>query len=285
MKNIILYIGIALMIIASCGDSDVYYSGKYVASLKVHYLRPSQIMFEANNSRDTTFQFVVNSMETPWEFQKDADWYRFSTNTGDATSNVTLSCDENFQVGVQRIGVFYLNSVDSDWKYSLPMTIAQAAQEPYASVSTSVVTFKGAAATETVTVISNCEYCVSCSDSWVSIQKSEDSSKLNISVVENTSNTSRTSTIYLTYKNSGTILSRIMVAQQVANVTFGTRILELENSATDCIIKVTSDASWTAKTSSTWIYLSPESGLAGESYLKVSVSFNSSISSRYGYIL
>ena len=270
------------MILTSCGDSDVYFPDKYTASLKAHYLRPNQTEFSSKSSKPSSFQLVVNSVETPWKFQIDSDWYRLSPDTGSATSDVTLSCDENFQGGVQRIGVFYLNSTDSEWEYSVPMSVIQAGASPAASVATSEITFSGAAGTKSVDVTSNCEYNISCSDSWLEVQKSEDGSKLSVSAVENASVTSRTSKIYLCYKDMS--LTSITVTQQAANVTLDTQTLEFENTAADCTIKVTSEASWTAKTSQTWIQLNPESGSAGESSLKVSVSPNSSISSREGYI-
>ncbi len=284
MKKTFLYISIVLMILTSCGDSDVYFPDKYTASLKAHYLRPDQTEFSSKSSKPSSFQLVVNSVETPWKFQIDSDWYRLSPVTCSATADVTLSCDENFQGGVQRIGIFYLNSTDSEWEYSVPMSVIQAGASPAASVATSAITFSGAAGTKSVGVTSNCEYNISCSASWLDVQKSEDGSKLSISAVENASVTSRSSKIYLFYETADISLASITITQQAANVTLDTQTLEFENTAADCTIKVTSEASWTAKTSQTWIQLSPESGSAGESSLKVSVSPNSSISSREGYI-
>ena len=77
----------------------------------------------------------------------------------------------------------------------------------------------------------------------------------------------------------------IQVSQAPASINASTETLVFENAVGEATVNVSSEAAWTATTSYSWINVSPEKGDAGVSTLTISVSPNTSVDERNGFII
>ena len=282
MKRKITYAGLLLVLLTGCGDSDKYDPTQYKASLAAHYLRPSQTTFTANSAKECSYTFDVKSVDTPWAFTDVMTWTTVYPMYGSASANVSFAIEENTSGDTERLGVFYLSSTQSDWDYSFPISVKQPAATPYATVSASTITLNGAASSQDVTVQSNCSWDISNNANWLQANITGEHSGIKFTASENTTNSSRSATVYVSF--GGKNLASISVTQKAAGISAETATLEFENTAGEYSIKVTSEAAWTAKTSQTWIQVSPDSGKAGTETIKVTVTPNSTTSARTGYV-
>ena len=195
---------------------------------------------------------------------------------------MSLTVDENLSGDSNRLGVFYLESKDKEWKYKAPVSVFQPAAVPYAFPDRNEFSFSGASTNQEVWVTSNCTWECSTDVNWLTVVKNEDSNSIYISVSENLSDMSRGGYVYLTF--NGETLTCIGIVQRAAEVSMQSNTLNFDNTAGAYELKLVSEVSWTASTSDTWINVSPDSGEAGESILRISALENTTISDRTGYV-
>lgn len=282
MKHKIIYILFVLIALAGCSDSTDYNPDKYAPSLKAKYLSLSQKELDLPDAGTHIRNFTVTSMGTPWGFTEVMDWVALSKLQSTKTETVSLTVDENISGDTNRLGVFYLESKDNEWRYKAPVSVFQPAAIPYAYPDRNEFTFSGSSTSQEVWVTSNCTWECSTDVNWLTVVKNVDSNSIYISVSENLSEMSREGSVYLTF--NGETLAWIGIVQRAAEVSIWANSLSFDNIAGAYDLRLVSDVSWTAATSHNWIDVSPGSGTAGESTLRISVLENTSMYERTGYV-
>lgn len=161
--------------------------------------------------------------------------------------------------------------------------MSQAAATPYINVSQSNITLKGTACTATFNITSNCSYTVTNDADWLTLSQKDNSFVLNATA--NETSQYRTTTILFSYNGIGQASNKIVVTQAPASINASTKTLKFENTAGEIKVEVTSESKWTASTSYSWINVTPNSGEAGTSSITISVSPNTSVDERTGYVI
>lgn len=282
MKHKTIYILFFLIALVGCSDTADYNPGKYRPSLKAKYLSLSQKEFDLPDAGTHIRNFTVTSMGTPWGFTEVMDWVALSKTQSTKTETVSLTVTENFSGDESRLGVFFLESKDYEWNFKSPVSVFQPAAIPYAVPEISNVTFTGGASSQSIWVMSNCTWGYLTYDSWLTATKDEESGTLIINATENLWDYAREGYITITF--NGEYMASIYVIQRAAEVSMETNTLTFENTAGTYELTLESEVSWTATTSHTWLNVSPDSGSAGESTLKITASANTSIYDRTGYV-
>lgn len=85
--------------------------------------------------------------------------------------------------------------------------MASCAPKPSISVNPASVSVKAAGGKTTVEVLSNCDWVVNCSQSWVSARKNESDGNLTVNVSKNSSPDSRTATITLMSEGARAVIT------------------------------------------------------------------------------
>lgn len=283
MKNLILNILISLFVLCITGCVDEYYlNSDFTPSLSAHYLRPSETSFSYNYSSAFTKSFTVESLETPWAFTEVADWLSLSPMSGNSSASVTLNVSENNNADDNRTSIFYLISTDTDWEYSRAISVSQTKASPSLGVEKSSISFGGASGEQKVKITSNCKWSVSCSASWITLSPDQSKGQLSVSVSANTQTSYRSSVIYISYGNTKTSIS---VTQSPSTITTTDYTLNYENIASKYVVEIDSEAPWSATVSnSSWISVNPNEGGSGKTKVEISVTANTSVSSRSGYV-
>ena len=281
MKHIGIYFILALSFIG-CSDK---YSGEsgLKPTLTPRYINvsPTSLSFTANPNYAQSVS--VETMETPWKIDNGINWVSLSSTSGNSSTNININASENTDGDKARTGVFYVLADVNDWNYETGVAVSQAAATPYINVFQTAVTLKGTACSTTIDVTSNCTCEISCGAEWLSISQKGNSITLTASA--NETNEYRNATIVLSHNGNYPVNTNIAVTQAPASINATTEALTFENTASEANVDVISEAKWTASTSYSWINVSPEKGEVGTSTLKISVSPNTSIEERNGYVI
>lgn len=282
MRHVGLYILLVCIVFVGCSDK---YSSELglKPTLTPRYLRvsPTSLSFPANQTSSQSVD--IETMETPWKVDNAIDWVSVSAASGQSSSNINVSASENNDANAARAGVFYIKADVSDWNYEMGISVSQDAAIPYINVSQSSITLKGAACTATFDVTSNCSYTVTNDADWLTLSQKDNSFVLNATA--NETNQYRTTTIQFSYNGIGQADNMIVVTQAPASINASTETLMFENTTGEVKVEVTSESKWTASTSYSWINVTPKNGEAGTSSITISVSPNTSVNERIGYVI
>ena len=282
MRDKILYILAALTMLMGCSDSVDFNPDEFYPSLAARYLRVSEQEFNFPSAKSDQQSFVVSSIDTPWGFTDVMEWISLSQMSCQQSAEISLSVSENTSGDKERLGIFYVESKAEDWAYNIPLSVYQPAATAYANPELNSITFAGSVSNQTIKVSSNCEWNCRSDADWLLVKKNQDTSSVSINADENLTDVSRSANVYI-YKGKE-CLSVIKVTQRVAEVSVQTDLLWFECTAGAYELRIKAEASWTAKTSQSWIEVSPASGNAGESTLIISAVDNASTSHRNGYV-
>lgn len=279
MKHLEAYIVLAVLLCIGCSDRYSEDTG-LKPTITPRYLKvsPSTLSFSANASAGK--EVNVKAVDTPWKTENGIDWVSLSPESGKTTATITVKASENKDADISRTGIFYVKSDVSDWHFEQEISVSQAAAEPYINVSQSSVTMKGSACTETIGVSSNCIYTISNNRSWLKVTRRDNNIILNVTA--NESNQYRNAEVLLSYSWFASV---IRVSQAPASINASTETLVFENAAGEATIAVASESVWSASTSDSWIDVSPEKGETGNSTLTISVSPNTSVDERTGFVV
>ena len=246
---------------AGCDNED-FDPDYYAPSINAHYLAVSQ--------DDFLFGTAVS---------------RSGPLSGIGDTNVSMGVTANPTADAYRTGIFYLDSKQAGWNYSIPMNVQQPAATPYALFSngsnSGSITFSGKAEQRIYSVESNCTWSVQSSATWLKVQKNS-SDRLQISTEVNSTGYSRSATVKVTFK--GNTIATLNVTQQMPNITVSTSIINTSISASNYKVSFEAEADWTATTSDTWLQISSTYGKAGQNEITISVSPNTSTYGRTGYV-
>ena len=279
-RHIIIYILVALILV---GCSEKYDEGLGLyPTLTPRYMTitPTSLTYASSPS---TKAINITSTQTPWKIENGIDWVSASPTSGSTSATVSVGVTENKSGDDARTGIFYLKADVNDWRYEAPISVTQAGAAPFIKLSKTELDFTGSSANEEVIVSANCSWIAESSSEWLTINKNNN--KIYLSVSSNETSTHRTATISVIHTGTINISSIITVRQAPASITASTETLVFNNTAGTVDVTINSEAPWTAASSSSWINISPTTGDAGTSTLKVSVSPNTSINERTGYVI
>lgn len=283
----LLYFIAALLFVSSCYKDEGIYDG-YTPSLSARYLKLSatDLNFTASGAADTDTdnKIYVESITTPWRFFGMADWLTVSPESGDGSKSVLFSVTENPSAVNSRTSYFQFESTAPDFEYLKNITVHQAHQTPYITVSESSLAFAANGGSKTVTVDSNLDnYEVVWFASWLTIAFSSDTKSIIISADENQTTETRTTSIWL--GDMEETMDVITVVQAAPSTPVpDTQALEFDNVGGKYSLSITSEVGWTATTSESWLQVSPESSEGGTHTLVVEALPNSSVKSRNGFV-
>ena len=274
--HILIHIAIVPLFIA-CSDSDV--SEQFGASIMGHYLTISvnNLSFSSEGGLQVA---DISSNQTPWRFTDYPSWLNIAPAQGLSSSSVSFTASENLSSDTTRTSIFYFCSDDDSWTYRNYISVYQAAASAYLNLDKSTLLFTGASSSQIVNVSSNTKYVTNCADSWVKCKIADDGNSISVSVEENTTGQSRTTSVFIV----GSINKTISITQQAADMTGETSTLTFGCDGGNHNITFTSETAWSATTSSVWINVSPENGIAGKNTLTISAAPNSSTSERQDYV-
>lgn len=281
MKIKYLYTILIALLLVSCTDDPGLHEGYYPANELV-YMFPSHNKFTMDTGNRGEGTFDVEAQGVSWQFRNSLNWVHLNPMSGSGFAKIKLNIDENPSTTNSRTGIFYLEpSSDTKWDLSFELSVSQGRAVPYATPEKTTMTFAGAPSTQVLKIESNCNWTISESASWITL--SNKSNAVDVSVLANETGSSRSATLYI-YPEGNSSSTAVTVTQSAATITTAVKKLEFKNSAGEYSLKINADANWKASSDQTWISVSPSSGTPGEKVLKVSVSPNTSISSRSGYV-
>lgn len=300
-KFLYILLACCTLFCVSCKEENPFFEDEsnteweYFPSVVARYLTTSQKEYYAGSSAGTYYMYIT-SIETPWVFNSTPGWISLTPSSGSESADVSMNVQENKSTTSGRTAVFDLASADSEWDYSIPISVTQSQASPYIYITDkngeqyNKVTFAGAAANAEYTVNANFSWTAvayngdnflqSCD--WIKLSKTADD-KIRISVDANTTGNWRFgNVVFYIYDNEPVLY--LIVSQSAPNMTISTDALSYERAGGVKNLTITSDASWSATTQQAWIELEPSSGKAGESALKISTTPNTSTTSRTGYV-
>ena len=144
------------------------------------------------------------------------------------------------------------------------------------AISTSSLTFDAAAGQQTVNVTANCDWKVTCSATWLTINPTSGNANatLTLSAQENTTPTQREATVTVT---GGGFTRTISVSQKGADVklTVSPQTLDYSYKAEEKTVAITTNASWTISSDQVWCTVGKSSGSSNENIV-IKVSQNNS---------
>ena len=299
-KFLYILLSCCTLFCVSCKEENPFFEDEsnteweYFPSVVARYLTTSQKEYYAESSAGTYYMYIT-SIETPWVFNSTPEWISLTPSAGSESADVSMNVQENKSTTSGRTAVFDLASADSEWDYSIPISVTQSQASPYIYITKNDehylnVTFTGAAANDEYTVNANFSWtAVAYNDEkflqscdWIKLSKTAED-KIRISVDANTTGNWRYgNVVFYIYDNEPVLY--LDVSQSAPNMTISTDTLSYERAGGVKNLTITSDAPWSATTRQAWIELEPSSGKAGESTLKVSTTPNTSTVSRTGYV-
>ena len=277
MKRIIAYLAVC-MALTCCTDDFDENKGLY-ATLEPRYLTASPTSFNISSAQ-TTEKVDVTSIQTPWKTENGVSWISISPESGSSSASIQVSAEENTSGDQSRVGVFYVKSNTTDWKYEHPITVTQSAAQPFITLSKYETEFSGTENVETITVTSNCTWTAKSNEPWLTV--SQDGNAFVIKAAVNETESVRTATVYVASNENSNSYVELIVRQIPSSITASSEQLEFKNTEGSINVNITSETPWTATTFDSWINIAPSDGEAGTSSILVSVSPNSSVNERTG---
>ena len=194
---------------------------------------------------------------------------------------VVITTELNKSADISRVCVATVASNVSDWSRSI--TITQGKNSPYITLSDNNISCSALRQSLSFDVNANTEYTINnTAESWLHID-SYDATSVKISVDENNTDDERTAVLTLKAKSYTGVNATISVRQKKANIISTLEKITFGHSSSSQTLEVESEASWNASSTS-WISVSPLSGVAGKTAVTISVPANASVNSRNGSV-
>lgn len=271
-----------LLSISGCDDSYPHDNQSLTPSMTARYLHCDEHILDFEYTASSR-SMSVESVNTPWSLSCAADWLNISPQSGSADASINVSVTENPSCDVVRTSIVTLKSDVPDYGYSQEVEVTQAKAAPYLDISaTEEISFVATGETKTVNVLSNFDYTVRSSESWMIVTKSADNKTLTLKAEANPTAERRRAYIYI----EGLSNKTIYISQEAAGMTSSqTTPISVPVEGSSYNIQLKSDAPWTAYCGSySWISVTPDQGGAGTSNVVLEVAPNSTTSSRTGYV-
>jgi len=268
----LLFAGLQL---TSCENSE--YSPELVPGLTPTYLTASKNSFSVTAEKQDV-QTDVQASGVSWSFADVASWIKASPNSGSGDAEVTFSVAENLSGDTSRVAVFNLQSAGSEFNFRTAMTMSQQAASPTLNCDPTLLGFNASGGDATVSVISNVKWTATCTSDWVKLTVKDQN--IAIKASPNTDQLSRSATISI---NGGGLARTVSVVQKGAIATVEETIETEASGETKKVLIQVADK-WEAKTSSSWITVSPTAGEAGDHLLDITTLQNTDISAREDFV-
>lgn len=282
MKLSYIYIIVLSAILLGCTDKYESATGFY-PSLVPRYLSVTPNKFTID-AKDTDAKALnITSTDTPWMIDNSVDWISLSSQSGTSSASVQLHAKENTSGDESRLGIFYVRSDVSDWMHETTISVSQSNAKPFITPAKSEFDLPGTINEQYVEIDANCSWDIECSSEWIILVR--DGEKVKFTTTANETLSYRSAVITITHTGIQNTSANITVRQAPASITASTESLSFDNTAGYASISITSEASWTASTASSWMDITPTSGNAGISILKIDVSPNLSTEDRTGYVI
>lgn len=278
-KNVLVHIYILCiaLLLGSCTE-DMHNVGEQ-ASLSARYLNASPSFVKFNSPLSSEQEISVISMHSSWELSDMPKWLTANPNAGNGNQTVRIYAEENLSGDTARVAILNLKSTSSDWQFCLPVTVSQIAAKAFISPEREKINFSGRSNTETIEVASNCNWETKCNESWIKAERQGNKLLVSVDAIADSEN-GRFGYVQLVGKTSANIL----VEQDPANLKASTDTLYFDNVAGTYSLSVESDLNWTASTSCSWIQVSPAVGGVGNADIEITVTPNTSTSTREGSV-
>ena len=268
---------IAALLYMGCRES-MHYDDVFPA-LHPRYLRISEKELYAPSSNTYSTTLSVYSENTPWTFDKSPSWLSLNPSKGNSEADVTMVFTENLSADTSRYAVFFFSDDVDDWDYRIPISVNQPAVTPYLRLSTDYINASGGVNRQEVTIYSNAHWRAESSASWVKVDKAD--SLLLLSFSDNQTGEYRTAHVTVEASHCSEI---IVVSQAPAKAETSVNELVFDNTAVSATFSITSETSWIASASDSWLQVSPDEGQAGTTEVTIDLAPNMNVSERNGYI-
>lgn len=278
--SVFLYILTILLMLTACENENNFGTG-YEPALTGHYILISsdQIVLEASQKRSQTLE--VKAVASPWQFRGMDTWLTLSPVSSTQDERVEVSATENLSGEVVRSCILLLESTDPTYAFQRRVSVTQQASAPYLTVSESTLTLSASSAEMSVGIEANITWKASTSASWLTVTPSTDSKEIIIHVQENTGTIARSATIRIEGSLTRTLtVTQAAPSQPVSNE----RSLVFDNTGGSYQLSISSEVSWSAETSASWLHVSPDHGEAGQTPLTVQALPNASLNDRSGFV-
>ena len=262
-------------IIFKAGGKDYTVSVMQEGATPFFNVSPESLSFSSSSESKS----ITVTSNLSWAASSDVSWLTLSNSSGLGKATLTLTTEANTSTN-SRSGTVTFSAGGKTYTVS----VSQAGADPTFSVTPTTLSFTASAGSKSVSITSNTSWTASSDGSWLTLSKSagEGNATLSLTVEENTSISSRTGTV--TFKSSGKDYT-VSVTQTGADPTFSITptTLSFTSSGGNQSITVTSNQTWTASSSVSWLTLSKTSG-TGDATLTLTAQANTSTDNRSGIV-
>lgn len=286
-KNKILSFLICATIVASCSEQIYEESGTYKPSLESLTLRISNRDFNFSSGGGQQTAYVT--CDKAWSFHDVPAWLTVSPESGDSDTYITVTAQENNTLS-SRTAVFSVSTNIAGIQIKKTISASQAVAEPhfsFANLSSNTVYLSGVAQTMSINVSTNLEdldlTITGDNTSWV--QANYLHNVLEISVEDNYEDITRTATIQLwsAKYSKGGIIYLTQNRPQISINEIG--LLNFDAIGGQQIVSINSELSWFATVDAPWLSVTPTTGAAGVTDIKVTALESGQNSDRTARIL
>ena len=220
----------------------------------------------------------IKSNQT-WTASFDVSWLSLSTASGTGDATVSITAQANTYTD-NRAGTVTFTSGGKTYT----VTVIQDGAAIHFEITPTTITFTAKGGSKSVSVMSNQPWTVSSDVSWLKLSNSSGTSDATLSVTaeENTSTSSRAGTVTF---SAGDRNYTVSITQEGADPFFNIapETLSFASSGESKSVSITSNISWTASSSVSWLTLSKTSG-TGDASVSVSAQANTSTDNRSGIV-
>ena len=231
------------------------------------------------NNTASSVNVTINA-EASWTVASSASWIDISPASGESgTSTMKVSVSPNTSTS-ERTG--YVNlSIGGSQRIQIPVR----QRGIYIETEESELSFNAAGGSQNLSVLSNTNWSVSSTPSWITVSPSqgEGDGSVKVTASDNPYTANRSGVIHLT-QTGLSIDVAVSVSQAGKTFNVNTTVLNFEDKQSMQTINIQTDGTWTASASESWITISPTSD-SGNSTLSVTVSENTSDDERSGQIV
>lgn len=269
------------VVLLGCSDSTRYLGDTWIPSSEAKYLHLSHSNLEYSAENDLIKTINIESISTPWEIIGEMQWVQFSQLNGNADATIDVQTSVNTDPKTSRSAIYQFSSIDKDFPYTKNITINQQAAKYKLTLSQTIIDAPASISSYSIVVNANADWTASTEYDW--IQLSSIDNQLKVELTENTTSTNsdRTGNIIVQCGNTS---ANITINQEPPFVSAKTDTLKFDSEGGTFQLTVSSDVSWKAKSSQSWINVYPTTNNADDNQLYISVVPNNTIDKRLGNV-
>ena len=305
-KNKIILMALSLICVAftACNDDyEEFIGDRFTVQPEYFSLQPSAsyMGFVAEGGSSENY---ITAAGADWKITTAADWVKVSPAQGSANStafeqnptSVIFSVDANTQAGDPRVAINMLQSSNSSWSYSTPITVQQNPTTPYINAvgqTDFIVPGEGGdvyLSFETNDNWINWATYFQGTNAWEWMTLEEykgfgSRNRLKLTIAPNTMGEVRYTTVRIMCASDNSLYAAYSIMQAEAGLNVKEEeVITIDNGASEFSLNINSDLDWTIL-SSDWLQANPASGKAGQATIKVTALPNNDTNERTGFVL